>query len=109
VPRVIVAKGTEADAIFFLGNRAALDRFEVTREAFTAMPARLSAEPMLREELQTLLDRVSRDGFIDDYSGIRISATGRRFRIEQATVWNLIEDQGAVHGQAATFDRWVDL
>ncbi len=73
------------------------------------MPSRLSTEPMLREERQTLLDRVARAGFIDDYSGIRISATGRRFRIEQATVWTLIDEQGAVHGQAATFDRWVDL
>jgi len=108
-PRVVVAHGTEADPIFFFGNRAALDRFDVTLEDFTAMPSRLSAEPLLREERQTLLDRVTRDGFIDDYSGIRISATGRRFRIEQATVWNLIDEQGAVHGQAATFDRWVEL
>lgn len=108
-PRVIVAHGTEADPIFFFGNRAALDRFETTLDAFTAMPSRLSAEPMLREERQALLDRVTRDGFIDDYSGIRISAGGRRFRIEQATVWNLIDAQGAIHGQAATFNRWIDL
>jgi hypothetical protein len=108
-PRVIVAHDTQADPIFFFGNRAALDRFEVTLKDFTAMPSRLSAEAMLREERQALLDRVARDGFIDDYSGIRISATGRRFRIEQATVWTLIDGQGAVHGQAATFDRWVEL
>lgn len=108
-PRVIVAHGTQADPIFFFGNRAALDRFEATIDAFTAMPSRLSAEAMLREERQALLDRVTRDGFIDDYSGIRISANGRRFRIEQATVWNLVDAQGAIHGQAATFDRWVDL
>lgn len=108
-PCVIVAHGVEADPVFFFGNRAALDRFETTIDAFTAMPSRLSAEPMLREERQALLDRVTRDGFIDDYSGIRISAGGRRFRIEQATVWNLIDAQGAIHGQAATFDRWIDL
>ena len=36
-------------------------------------PPRLSAEA-LREERQALLDRVTRNGFIDDYSGIRISA-----------------------------------
>ncbi len=108
-PRVVVAHGMEADPIFFFGNLAALDRFEVTLGQFTAMPSRLSAEAMLREERQALLDRVTRDGFIDDYSGIRISATGRRFRIEQAIVWNLIDDHGAIHGQAATFDRWIDL
>jgi len=108
-PRAIVAHGTEADPIFFFGNRAALDRFEMTVEHFIATPSRLSAEPMLRGERQTLLDRVTRNGFIDDYAGIRISATGRRFRIEQATVWNLIDARGRLHGQAATFDRWIDL
>lgn len=108
-PRAIIAHGIEPDPIFFFGNRFALDRFEMTLEAFTEMPSRLSAEPVLREERQALLDRVTRDGFIDDYSGIRISATGRRFRIERATVWNLIDEDGAIHGQAAAFDRTIDL
>lgn len=108
-PRAIVAHGTEADPIFFFGNRMALDRFEVDADAFAAMPSRLSAEAMLRDERQALLDRVARDGFIDDYAGVRISATGRRFRIEAATVWNLVDAAGGLHGQAATFDRWSDL
>lgn len=108
-PRVIVAHGAEADPVFFYGNRLALELFEQSAEAFSRMPSRLSAEPALREERARLLDRVARNGFIDDYGGVRISATGRRFRIEQAVVWNLIDGEGAVHGQACTFDRWVRL
>jgi hypothetical protein len=108
-PRAIVAHGIEADPVFFFGNALALDRFETSIAQFVTMHSRLSAEPMLREERQQLLDRVTRHGFIDDYAGIRVSATGRRFRIEQATVWNLIDANGAVHRQAATFDRWTDL
>ena len=108
-PRVIIAHGTEADPVFFFGNRAALDRFEMTLEAFTAMPSRLSAEPMLREERRALLDRVTRDGFVDDFTGVRISAQGRRFRVEHAVVWNLADASGAIHGQAAMFERWADL
>ena len=108
-PRVIVAHGTQPDPIFFFGNRMALERFETTLDQFTAMPSRLSAEPLLREARQALLDRVARDGFIDDYAGVRISAKGHRFRIEQAVVWNLLDDDGTVCGQAATFDRWTDL
>lgn len=68
------------------------------------MPSRLSAEAPLREERQALLERVSRDGFIDDYAGIRISARGTRFRIENAVVWNLIDAAGVRHGQAAMFE-----
>lgn len=108
-PRAIVAHGTEADPIFFYGNRLALGLFELSAGDFARLPSRLSAEPLLREERQTLLERVSRDGFIDDYAGIRISSTGRRFRIEQATVWNLVDAEGRLHGQAATFDRWTRL
>lgn len=68
------------------------------------MPSRLSAEAPLREERQALLERVSRRGFIDDYAGIRISARGTRFRIENAVVWNLIDAAGVRHGQAAMFE-----
>lgn len=100
----IVAHGTEADPLFFFGNRAALEKFETTEQAFVGMPSRFSAEAPLRDERQALLERVNRHGFIDDYAGIRISARGTRFRIENAIVWNLIDADGAVHGQAAMFE-----
>lgn len=108
-PRVIVAHGTEADPLFFYGNRVALAAFALDFAAFTRLPSRFSAEPLAREERARLLARVSREGFIDDYAGVRIAADGRRFRIEQATVWNLVDGDGQIHGQAATFERWTVL
>ncbi len=106
---VIVAHGSEADPVFFYGNRRALQVFEMDWASFVRLPSRLSAEPLLREERALLLERVARDGCITDYAGTRISASGRRFRIEQAVVWNLIDASGACHGQAAAFDRWFPL
>jgi hypothetical protein len=102
-PQAIVAHGIEADPLFFFGNRAALARFETSVEAFVGMPSRLSAEAPRREERQALLDRVSRDGYIDDYAGIRISVRGARFAITGAVVWNLLDADGVRHGQAAAF------
>lgn len=102
-PDAIVAHGIEADPIFFFGNRAALKAFETSFEDFIHLPSRLSAEAPSRGERQALLDRVTSHGFINDYAGIRISAKGRRFRIENAVVWNLIDADGVRHGQAATF------
>jgi hypothetical protein len=107
--QVIVAHGTEDDPVFFYGNRRALDVFEMAFADFICLPSRFSAEPLLREERARLLERVSRDGYIDDYAGVRVSASGRRFRIEQAVVWNLIDAAGVCHGQAATFDHWIAL
>ena len=108
-PQVIVAHGTEDDPVFFYGNRRALDVFEMAFADFICLPSRFSAEPLLREERARLLERVSRDGYIDDYAGVRVSASGRRFRIERAVVWNLIDAAGVCHGQAATFDHWIAL
>lgn len=105
-PRVIVAHGTEADPVFFYGNWQALDVFEMDFASFTRLPSRFSAEAQTRDERAILLERVSRDGYIGDYAGVRISATGKRFRIEQAVVWNLVDAEGVCHGQAATFDHW---
>jgi hypothetical protein len=102
-PEAIVAHGVEPDPVFFFGNRAALLAFDCDVATFTTMPSRLSAEAPLRDERQALLDRVTRHQFIDDYAGIRISATGRRFRIAGAVVWNLVDARGERHGQAATF------
>lgn len=108
-PFVVVSHGTQADPILNYGNAAALALWEMTPEQFTQTPSRLTAEPMHRDERARLLERTRRDGYVDDYSGVRISATGKRFRIEQAIVWNLTDAEGNHRGQAATFSEWTPV
>jgi MEKHLA domain len=102
-PRAIVAHGIEDDPIFFYGNRLALQAFGMAFDAFTRLPSRLSAEPLAREARAQLLEQVARRGYVDDYSGMRIAGDGRRFMIEDGTVWNLVDAAGVLHGQAAVF------
>lgn len=102
-PRAIVAHGTEDDPIFFYGNRLALQLFEMSFDEFARLPSRLSAEPLAQEARVKLLDKVARQGYVDNYSGMRIAKSGRRFMIADATVWNLMDSAGVLHGQAATF------
>jgi MEKHLA domain len=108
-PFVLVSHGTEDDPILNYGNRAALALWEMSWEELTRTPSRLTAEAPNREERAKLLETVARRGFIDDYSGVRISKTGRRFKISRATVWNLIGADGKNCGQAAMFDDWEFL
>jgi hypothetical protein len=108
-PCVVVAHGTEADPVLNYGNRAALALWEMSWAELTRTPSRLTAEAPNREERARLLEAVTRRGFIDDYSGVRISKSGRRFRITRATVWNLLTEDGKPCGQAAMFDRWEYL
>jgi hypothetical protein len=108
-PFVVVSHGPERDPCFDYGNAAALKLFALKWEDFIQLRSRRSAEPENREERAMLLERVHRCGYIDDYSGVRISARGRRFRIERALVWNLIDDSGRHLGQAASFSEWKFL
>lgn len=108
-PMAIVAHGTEADPVFFFGNLTALSLFEMDFASFTRLPSRQSAEPLQREERDRLLARVSQAGIVDDYQGVRISARARRFRIWNASVWNLTDDEGRAAGQAAAFSDWAYL
>lgn len=94
------------DPVLTYGNRAALELFELTWDEFTSTPSRFTAEEPERGERERLLEAVTRQGYIDDYSGIRISKSGRRFEIRNATVWNLLDPSGAKVGQAATFNNW---
>lgn len=105
-PRVVASHGTESDPLFNYGNRAALALFEADWETFTSLPSRLSAEPLEQAERERLFAQVRTHGYIDDYSGVRISTRGRRFRIRKATVWTVTDSQGNPRGHAVTFDRW---
>ena len=102
-PRAIVAHGTEDDPIFFYGNRLALEMFEMNFEEFSRLPSRLSAEPLAQEARERLLEKVTRQGYVDSYSGVRIAKSGRRFVITDCTVWNLADKRGNHQGQAAVF------
>jgi hypothetical protein len=108
-PFVVVSHGTQDDPILNYGNEVALNLWEMDIKTLLQTPSRMTAEPVHRDERARLLKRTSRDGFVDDYRGIRIASSGRRFLIEKAIVWNLVNDAGDRVGQAATFSDWVFL
>ncbi|HVU27110.1 MAG TPA: MEKHLA domain-containing protein [Verrucomicrobiae bacterium] len=108
-PFVLVSHGTETDPVLNYGNRAALKLWEMSWDEFTRTPSRLTAEVPERAERARFLETVARDGFIENYSGVRISQSGKRFRIRNAIVWNLLSTDNQLCGQAAMFERWEFL
>ena len=105
-PMVIASHGIEADPVFNYANRAALRLWKMDWTTFTRLPSRYSAEPVAREERERLLMAVTTHGYIDDYSGVRIASDGSRFRIERATVWNVVDTDNTYRGQAVVFGHW---
>lgn len=108
-PFVVASHDDQPEPVLNYGNQAALSLWELPWEQFTRLPSAATAEPARREERQRVLDAVARQGYVEDYAGVRISASGRRFRIEGVTVWELHDHDGQRRGQAATFRHWTDL
>ena len=107
-PCCVLAHDTAADPRFTYANKAAQRCFEYPWAEFAGLPSRLSAEAPDRVERQALLDKVARDGFAEGYKGLRVSRSGRRFLIEDVTVWQLLDARGVLHGQGALFPAWRD-
>ena len=105
-PWAIVSHGIQADPIFNYANQTALKLWSMNWDEFTKTPSRLSAEPVNRATRAAMLEQAAKQGYIDNYQGVRISTTGERFLIEKAIVWNLSDESGQKCGQAATFKSW---
>ncbi|HKT34046.1 MAG TPA: MEKHLA domain-containing protein [Nitrospira sp.] len=108
-PLVVVSHGTETDPVLNYGNQTALQLWQMSWQQLVTTPSRLTAEPIDRAERERMLEEARVRGFIDTYRGIRISGAGRRFLVENAFVWNVLNTDHERIGQAATFSRWTWL
>lgn len=108
-PFVVVSHGAETDPILNYGNRMALDLWGMTWDQLVQTPSRLTAEPINRAEREWILEQAKTRGYLDTYRGVRITSTGRRFLVENALIWNIVDAEGWRVGQAATFSTWTFL
>ena len=108
-PFVVVSHGIEADPMLNYGTHLALTLWETTWEDLLRTPSRLTAEAVNRAEREWMLERARTRGYLDNYRGVRISNSGRRFLIENAIVWSVSDRAGRCVGQAATFSHWTFL
>lgn len=106
---VVVSHGTEPDPVLNYGNQAALRLWEMDWDRFIRTPSRMTAEPVHQEERRRILAAAQERGYVEGYRGVRISATGRRFLVTDAILWNVLDDRGRLAGQAATFGTWQDV
>jgi hypothetical protein len=94
-PFGLLSHDDQADPCFSYANLVAQQHFERSWNE--------------RAERDRFLARVATHGYVDDYAGIRVARSGRRFRILRATVWNLVDAAGRRVGQAAAIPAWEPL
>jgi hypothetical protein len=104
-PFALLSHGHEADPIYNYGNQKALELMEFSWREFTQMPSRKSAEVILQQERDNLLKQTISKGF-SHFTGIRISKTGRRFYIGDGILWNMLDKQNQLCGQAAVYSKY---
>jgi hypothetical protein len=104
-PFCLLAHDGAPDPRFVYGNISAQRCFEYGWHELVGLPSRLSAVTDVREERDALLAAVERDGCASGYRGLRVAKSGRRFWIEDVTVWNVLDENGRRIGQAATYMR----
>jgi hypothetical protein len=108
-PFVVVSHDTEEDPVLNYGSHLALTLWEMTWEELLRTPSRLTAEVVNRAEREWMLEQARTRGYVENYRGVRISTKGRRFLVENAIVWNVVDETGRRLGQAATFSHWTFL
>lgn len=105
----LLSHNTDANPLFNYANRTAQELFERPWDELIGLSSRYSVEPANIETREQLLAEVSANGYIKNYAGVRIAKSGKRFRINHATVWNVHDKDGVYRGQAATFSDWEIL
>lgn len=105
----LISHNTDSDPLFNYANQTALALFEYPWDEFIQLASRYSAEASLHADREKLLALVNTQGFYEDYTGVRMTKSGKRFRIERVTIWNVHDHQGRYYGQAAYFNHWTIL
>ena len=104
--RAVLCHRLGDDPLFVYANEFAQRLWERPWHTMIGLPSRLTAPPDHRSSRSGAL---SGNDVVTGYSGERISATGRRFVIHDATVWPVRDDDARLVGQAATFQHFERL
>jgi len=90
----------DTNGFFNYLNKAALSLFKVTKDQVIGRSSTMTAPKSEQKQRNELLNQVNSHGFIDNYKGIRVTSDGELFRIEDATIWNVIDKNSHKIGQA---------
>jgi len=99
----ILSHNNAADPILNYGNDRVLKLWETSWEELTTMYSRDTAKPVNLSARLAMIEQVKLQNYISGYSGLRISKTGKEFKILDVTIWNILTNNGDLYGQAAWF------
>jgi MEKHLA domain len=102
----LLSHNCAADPILNYGNHRVLELWEISWTELTKMHSRETAKSSDRASRSAIMQQVAAQNYVRGYSGVRVSKTGREFRILDVTIWNLFTRDGKFYGQAAWFKNY---
>jgi hypothetical protein len=101
LPLAVLAHDTSPVPLLDWANGAAARAFDAAPEALLGRPSADTTPADAVADRRALFDVLARRGFVTGYSGVRVSLTGRRFMIDDVTVFALADAAGRPAGHAA--------
>jgi PAS domain-containing protein len=101
LPQAVLAHDTSPAPLLDWANLAAARAFDATPETLLGRPSADTAPADATADRRQLFEALARDGFVTGYSGVRVSLTGRRFIIDDVTVFEVTDAAGRPAGHAA--------
>ena len=101
LPQAVLAHDTSPEPLLDWANRAAAAAFDATPDGLLGLPSSRTAPADATPDRRQLFETLARQGFVTGYSGVRASLTGRRFIIDDVTVFELFDTAGRPAGHAA--------
>lgn len=101
LPLAVLAHDIAPQPLLDWANQAAARAFDATPESLLGRPSATTAPADAVADRGKLFEALARDGFVTGYSGVRVSLTGRRFIIDDVTVFEVTDAAGRPAGHAA--------
>ncbi len=105
----VIAHDNSTEPHIIYANKSALLLWGRCWDEMIDLPSKMTAPEEVRLERKAMLNAITKNNAIKNYEGIRINKKGEQFRISNACIWMLENEQGGEIGQAATFNSWCKI
>ena len=102
----VMAHDNAKDPCLNYANDAALKLWNMGWNEMIGMPSRLTTPKKEQEQRNKALSQATKTQAIKNYQGIRVNSKGELFIIKNARIWTILDEQGNIFGQGATFNCW---
>lgn len=105
LPLAVLAHDAAPRPLLDWANLAAARAFDATPETLLGVPSADTAPADAVADRRALFEVLAAHGCVVGYSGVRVSLTGRRFVIDDVTVFEITDAAGRPAGHAAVIAK----